>query len=133
MGIALGDCPAGLYAWISEKLFLWTDNKGNLENVFTKEELLTWISVYWHTKTINTSFSPYIDGLRMNPLGKKILVPTVFSVIRKDVALPKKSIAKPFYKNLIYFEEGLPGGHFAAWENPIEYFRVLKIALNYEG
>ncbi|KAG8732223.1 hypothetical protein FRC12_019384 [Ceratobasidium sp. 428] len=36
------DCPVGLLAWISEKLYSWTD-----KYPWTPEELITWTMLYW--------------------------------------------------------------------------------------
>ena len=47
LGIALNDSPAGLAAWIVEKFRTWCDCNGNPEKVFTKDELLTNITLYW--------------------------------------------------------------------------------------
>jgi pimeloyl-ACP methyl ester carboxylesterase len=37
----LTDSPAGLAAWIVEKLRTWSDNDGDIEQSFTKDEILT--------------------------------------------------------------------------------------------
>jgi hypothetical protein len=41
----LGDSPTALCAWILEKLTNWTDCNRNIENIFTKNELLSWINL----------------------------------------------------------------------------------------
>jgi pimeloyl-ACP methyl ester carboxylesterase len=42
---ALNDSPAGLAAWLIEKFQEWSDCDGNLENRFSKDELLTNVMV----------------------------------------------------------------------------------------
>ncbi|HEY3256205.1 MAG TPA: epoxide hydrolase, partial [Polyangiaceae bacterium] len=59
LAFGLTDSPAGLAAWIIEKFRAWSDCGGNLENAFTKDELLTNISLYWFTGAIGSSFWPY--------------------------------------------------------------------------
>ena len=54
----LNDSPAGLAAWIVEKLRSWSDCGGNVESVFPRDDLLTWITLYWVTETIGSSFPP---------------------------------------------------------------------------
>jgi pimeloyl-ACP methyl ester carboxylesterase len=49
LAFALTDSPAGLAAWIIEKFRAWSDCGGDLESVFTKDELLANISLYWFT------------------------------------------------------------------------------------
>ena len=40
IGYGLVDSPAGLCAWIVEKLWSWTDHGGHVENVLTRDEML---------------------------------------------------------------------------------------------
>ena len=56
LAFALTDSPAGLAAWIIEKFRAWSDCGGDLESVFTKDELLANISLYWFTGAIGSSF-----------------------------------------------------------------------------
>jgi pimeloyl-ACP methyl ester carboxylesterase len=62
LAVGLGDSPAGLAAWILEKLRAWTDCEGAVENVFTRDEVLTWITAYWVSGAIGTSFTPYAES-----------------------------------------------------------------------
>src|SRR5207244_612752 len=41
LGQGLSDSPVGLASWIIEKWYGWADHDGDLEKVFTKDELLT--------------------------------------------------------------------------------------------
>src|SRR5262245_58552780 len=50
LGFALNDSPVGLAAWIVEKFRTWCDCDGNPERIFTKDELLTNITLYWFTE-----------------------------------------------------------------------------------
>ena len=45
LAYALNDSPAGLAAWIVEKFRAWSDCAGNVESRFTKDELLTNITI----------------------------------------------------------------------------------------
>jgi hypothetical protein len=51
----LVDGSTGLAAWIVEKFRTWSDCGGDVECVFTRDELLTNISIYWFTGTIGSS------------------------------------------------------------------------------
>ncbi len=57
LAVALGDSPAGLAAWLAEKLESWSD-----ASAFTPDELLTWVTAYWVTGTIGTSFTTYAEA-----------------------------------------------------------------------
>jgi pimeloyl-ACP methyl ester carboxylesterase len=115
---ALGDSPAGLAAWILEKLRAWTDNGGDVEAVFTRDELLTWITAYWVTESIGTSFTPYAAGG-----GKpwdRIEAPAVFTVFPRDLVNAPREFADRFFDVRVWKEFSI-GGHFAAWERPADY------------
>jgi hypothetical protein len=55
----LNDSPVGLAAWIVDKFPAWSDCGGDVENSFTRDELLTNVTLYWVTETIGSSFLPY--------------------------------------------------------------------------
>ncbi len=59
---ALNDSPAGLAAWILEKFREWSDCGGNLYNSFSRDALLTNVTLYWMTQTISSSFRIYREG-----------------------------------------------------------------------
>ncbi|HKZ41259.1 MAG TPA: epoxide hydrolase, partial [Candidatus Hodarchaeales archaeon] len=46
LAYGLNDSPAGLAAYIIEKFFSWGDCRGHIERSFTKDELLTNITIY---------------------------------------------------------------------------------------
>src|SRR6202022_708669 len=64
LGYGLNDSPAGLASWILEKFNSWRDNKGNIENSFSKDELLTHIMIYWVSQSINSSIRMYLEVAR---------------------------------------------------------------------
>jgi hypothetical protein len=49
LAYGLSDSPVGLAAWIIEKFRKWSDCNGDLESVFTLDQLLADISLYWLT------------------------------------------------------------------------------------
>ena len=59
LAFALTDSPVGLAAWIVEKFRAWSDCGGDVESVFSKDQLLANISLYWFTGAIGSSFWPY--------------------------------------------------------------------------
>jgi pimeloyl-ACP methyl ester carboxylesterase len=126
LAVGLGDSPAGLAAWLIEKLRSWTDCAGDVETVFSRDELLTWVSAYWFSGTIGTSFTPYAEtGSRTSG---RITAPTVFTIFRKDLVNAPREFAERFF-DIRGWREELAGGHFAAWENPAEYLRGIDDAV----
>jgi microsomal epoxide hydrolase len=59
LAYALTDSPVGLAAWIVEKFQRWSDCGGDIESIFSKDDLLTNVMIYWVTGAINSSFWPY--------------------------------------------------------------------------
>lgn len=55
LAYGLNDSPIGLAAWITEKFRAWSDCGGNVETRFTKDELLSNVTLYWATETINSA------------------------------------------------------------------------------
>ena len=47
LAFALNDSAVGFAVWIIEKFHGWSDCDGNLERVYTKDELLTNVMLYW--------------------------------------------------------------------------------------
>ncbi len=120
LAVALGDSPAGLAAWIVEKLQSWSD-----ESAFTPDDLLTWVSAYWFTGTIGTSFSTYTEPLA---IPARVETPTVLSAFPRDIKPAPRSYAEAFV-NVVEFIEHDAGGHFAAWEQPQAYVDDLRRAV----
>ena len=65
--IGLTDSPAGLAAWIVEKLRAWSDCDGDIERSFSKDEILTNITLYWLTGTIGSSMRMYRANAAIPP------------------------------------------------------------------
>ena len=73
LGYGLTDSPAGLAGWIVEKFRAWTDNNGSPEDAVTRDQILTNLTVYWVTKTINSSTRLYCESqrtARFGPIGR---------------------------------------------------------------
>jgi pimeloyl-ACP methyl ester carboxylesterase len=124
LAVALGDSPAGLAAWIVEKLESWSD-----ESAFTPDELLTWVTAYWVTGTIGTSFATYVEPVT---LPDRIDTPTVLSVFPHDIKPEPRSYAEAFL-NIRDYVEHRAGGHFAAWEQPEAYSDDVRRAVELGG
>lgn len=128
LAVGLGDSPAGLAAWLVEKLRSWTDCTGDLASVFTADELLTWITAYWVSGSIGTSFTPYAAGGDAGPRTGRIEVPTAFTVFPHDLVNAPREFAGRFFDVRSWSEEAA-GGHFAAWEQPEAYVRGVRTAV----
>ena len=119
LGYGLNDSPAGLAAWIVEKFRTWCDCGGDIESIFTKDELLTNVMIYWVTGTITSSTRLYYESRNATPsrpLGY-IEVPTGAALFPMELRLPPRRWAETRY-NITHWTEMPRGGHFAALEQP---------------
>ncbi|HET7527157.1 MAG TPA: hypothetical protein VFK10_14540, partial [Burkholderiaceae bacterium] len=129
LAYGLNDSPAGLAAWIAEKFRAWSDCDGDVERCFSKDELLTHITLYWVTQTIGSSFLPYYAAQRAAPPGRsgRVDVPTGVAIFPKDLVNAPREFAERLF-DVRRFTTMPRGGHFAALEQPdllVEDIRAL--------
>ena len=88
--VGLTDSPAGLAAWIVEKLRAWSDCDGDVERAFTRDEILTSVTLYWFTATIGPSMRMYRANAAIPPsqLTRRVEVPSGFSLFPGDLLRP---------------------------------------------
>ncbi len=119
LAVGLNDSPAGLATWIVEKWRSWSDCKGDVERRFTKDELLTNVSIYWFTQTIGSSVRMYYESAhntRPKP-ASKIEAPARLFLTQEEVDLCPPEFAARSYTDLSYGVAST-GGHFLAAEEP---------------
>jgi pimeloyl-ACP methyl ester carboxylesterase len=125
LGYGLTDSPVGLAAWILEKWRSWSDSGGNLETRFSRDFLLTTVTLYWVTRTITSSMRDYFDNhngrFRVTPEPEeRVDVPTgiaVFANAFVDEGTPPREWAERLY-DVRRWTRMPRGGHFAAVEEP---------------
>lgn len=64
LSYGLSDSPVGLLAWILERWDKWSDDHGDVESVFSKDDLLTHAMIFWVNNTIGTSVRYYANANR---------------------------------------------------------------------
>jgi len=94
----LTDSPAGLAAWILQKFRDWGDCDGDIERRFTKDELLSNITLYWMTETIRSSCRLYYEDNR-TPLhfqkGDYVTVPCgIARFPKREGPLPPQALGR---------------------------------------
>ncbi|WP_242851322.1 alpha/beta hydrolase [Clostridium sp. DMHC 10] len=117
LAYGLSDSPVGLAAWIIEKFRAWSDCNGELQQKFSKDELLTNIMIYWVTNTIGSSARIYYENMHSLPPMGHIEVPTGMALFPADILLPPKEWAE-HNLNIKRFTTMPRGGHFTAMEEP---------------
>ena len=121
LAYGLTDSPAGLAAWIVEKFRAWSDCGGDIESRFSKDELLSTITLYWVTNTINSSNRRYYDKRhqKITPnMMRKVEVPTGIAMFpgEKELVVPRSWADRAY--NITRWTDMPRGGHFPAQEEP---------------
>ncbi|MBU2669116.1 epoxide hydrolase [Actinoplanes bogorensis] len=124
---ALTDSPAGLAAWIVEKMRAWSDCDGDIERRFTKDEILTNLTIYWLTGTIGSSMRMYRANAAIpaTQLERRVEVPSGFTLFPADLLKPPREWLDRT-ANTVHVTEAAAGGHFAPFEEPEIYAEELR-------
>lgn len=124
LAYGLNDSPVGWAAWVMSFICIGTTGE-EIEKRFSRDELITNIMIYWVTETIGSSTRSYYESAHAEPLmkpGERVEVPTAVAHPALDAPLPREWAERNV--NLRHFTE-LPGGHFAAWEEPELYAKDI--------
>jgi pimeloyl-ACP methyl ester carboxylesterase len=117
LACGLNDSPAGLAAWVVEKFWRWSDNGGDLESRFTKDEILANLTIYWATETIGSSMRLYYETARDPGSWDRVEVPTAMMMSPKDMfPTPREWVERSY--NVERWTDIDRGGHFLEWEEP---------------
>lgn len=120
LAYAMTDSPVGLAAWIVEKFRAWSDCDGDIERVFTMDELLTDVSIYWFGQMLDASFRIYKEN-RLRPLtfdaSERVATPLGVAVFPRELPTPPRSWVERVF-NVQSWTTMPRGGHFAALEQP---------------
>ncbi|MFF2371682.1 epoxide hydrolase family protein [Agromyces sp. NPDC058110] len=129
LAVALNDSPAGLLAWLVEKLVEWSDtppgDPREVERRIGHDRILTEAMIYWVTQSIGTSFRPYYEGADMPAPIPPTSVPAAVFIQRHESTYPE-SLARRHYLDLREFGRLAEGGHFTAAEVPAELAERMR-------
>ncbi len=117
LAYSLNDSPAGLAAWIVEKFRAWSDCDDAIEKRFSKDDLLTNLTIYWATQTINSSIRLYYETVRNPGRWGRVEVPTAMLMSPKDMFPTPRAWVERSY-NVQRWTEIPSGGHFLEREEP---------------
>lgn len=125
LAFGLNDSPVGLAAWILS--FFRGSTTVDLDERFSKDELLTNIMIYWATETIGSSMRSYYEMAHKAHAPnqrERSEVPAAVAHMPLDAPLPREWAQRNV--NLKHFTEMPRGGHFSAWEVPELYAKDLQ-------
>ncbi|MFJ5991577.1 epoxide hydrolase family protein [Lentzea sp. NPDC092896] len=137
----LSDSPAGLLAWLLERWNSWSDNGGDVESVFTRDDLLTHATIFWANNSIATSMRYYANANRypwtpshdhrpvvQAPTGLTFVTyenpPGIHTAAERVQAFKSGPLAG--YFNHVNVNAHEHGGHFIPWENPDAWVSDLR-------
>ncbi|MET8154584.1 epoxide hydrolase family protein [Actinoplanes sp. NPDC049668] len=119
IGYALVDSPAGLCAWMGEKLLTWAGPPG-----LSRDQILDQVSLYWLTGTAASSARLYAESIERVSAwisgadAEPVHVPAGASIFPAEVPRPSRRWAERRYPDIRYWAEHGRGGHFPALEVP---------------
>lgn len=122
IGFGLSDSPVGLAAWIYALFQDVSDSGGDPESVFTFDEMLDDIMLYWLPNAGPSSVRLYWEAMQAMMQGgmpsESMPVPTGISMFPGEQGGISRRWAERRFAKLIHFNELDGGGHFAALEQP---------------
>lgn len=127
LAVGLVDSPAGLAAWVVEKLRSWSDCDGDVESVFTRDEILALLTEHWAAGNVGAGVRAYRANAAIPRAqhARHVDVPSGFSVYAGDVVRPPRAWLDRT-ANTVYVTEPPRGGHFAPFEQPESYAHELR-------
>jgi pimeloyl-ACP methyl ester carboxylesterase len=132
IGAALHDSPAGLAAWIGEKIVAWSSVAADGQPAFPRALLLETLTLYWATGTITSSMLPYwnyrhTEGAALPPDDPSPVPAAVSNFGGERIPLPRppRELAERFV-NVSAWQEHDRGGHFPAAAEPELLARTLR-------
>jgi pimeloyl-ACP methyl ester carboxylesterase len=127
LAVGLNDSPAGLLAWMGEKILSWCDTHDG-QPAIDHDWLLTNVTLYWLTNCIGSSFRQYVEGSK-RPLQftgtERVKPPLGVALFPKELPMPPRSWVERGY-DVERWTEMEHGGHFAAIEQPEALARDIR-------
>lgn len=130
IGFALADSPIGLAAWIYALFQDVSDSSSNPESVFTLDEMIDDIMLYWVPNTGASSVRLYWEAMQAMMKGgmprEPMPTPTGISMFPGEQIQLSRRWAESRFVKLVHFNELKRGGHFAAMEQPEAFVAEVR-------
>ena len=110
-----------------EKLQAWSDCGGEIERSYTKDEILTNVTLTWLTETIASSMRMYRANGAIPPAQhvRRVEVASGCALFAGDILRPPRAWLERT-ANVVRATEPPSGGHFAPFEEPEIYADELR-------
>jgi microsomal epoxide hydrolase len=130
VAFGLADSPVGLAAWIYALFQDVSDSGGHPEKVFSLDEMLDDIMLYWLPNAGPSSARLYWESAQAMQQGgmsfPPMQTPTGISMFAGEQVRLSRRWAEPRFANLLHFNSIERGGHFAALEQPTMFVDELR-------
>eukprot|EP01127_Copromyxa_protea_P011841 TRINITY_DN3015_c0_g1_i2.p1 TRINITY_DN3015_c0_g1~~TRINITY_DN3015_c0_g1_i2.p1 ORF type:complete len:561 (-),score=87.90 TRINITY_DN3015_c0_g1_i2:54-1736(-) len=127
---AVASDALALTAFFIQKLRNTTDCRGDIEAVFSKDELITFISLYWFSRSINSAIHVYhnnsVNLLRTSFPFDPVEIPVGVTIYPAQQTLPKY-FSRNLYRNVQDWRYMKRGGYFPAWEDPNAFVESIRM------
>ena len=130
IGFSLADSPAGLAAWIYALFQDVSDSGSNPENIFSLDEMLDDIMLYWIPNAGASSARLYWEAMQEMMAGgmsfSPMPTPSGISMFPGEQVRLSRRWAESRFSRLVHFNELERGGHFAAMERPESFVDEIR-------
>lgn len=140
LSFGFSDSPVGLLAYLLEKWSRWSDCDGEIENVFSKDDILTHAMIYWVNDAIGTSMRTYANANRYpwtpsHDRTPQIGVPTGITFVgfenppgvsTEERVAHFQGLPRAAWFHTVHLHAHERGGHFIPWEVPDDWVSDLR-------
>ncbi len=132
LAAALNDSPVGMLAWVLARWAKWSESHGDVESVYSRDDILTMATIYWVSKSIGLTTRAYanVNRYQWRPSHNRkpaVEAPTgiTFLGFENPPGVTTENRVQAFLNspdanwfNTVYLKAHEKGGHFTPWENP---------------
>jgi pimeloyl-ACP methyl ester carboxylesterase len=122
IGYGLVDSPVALAAWIIDKFQSWSIPNGDPESLFTRNELLDNLMMYWLPACGASAARLYPEShyrMFLDQTNQDVVeLPVAVSAFPNELVPVPRSWAETRYKKIVHWNVLPRGGHFASLEQP---------------
>jgi pimeloyl-ACP methyl ester carboxylesterase len=128
MGYGLADSPIAQASWLLQGFWSWTDFDEHISEVYTLDQLLDNVMMYWITSSGASSarayWESYAGSFSRSP--EPITVPMGMSVHPADITRLARRWVEGEFTDIRYWNDVAKGGHHGAFEYPEQFVSEVR-------
>jgi pimeloyl-ACP methyl ester carboxylesterase len=138
----IADSPVGLAAWLLDhgdsygqpaapvtSAVVGHTVNGHSAGALTRDDVLDNITLYWLTNTGLSAARLYWENKISLYNDANVSIPAAVSAFPGEGYQAPRSWTERAYHNLVYYNQPVTGGHFAAWEQPQIFSAEVRAGL----